>query len=286
MRQVILLLRILHEGECRTASAAATSNGIYRCQAKQREAHLSTLIFIGPCLGTSGSLPFRPAIRTFFSFPVSLPIHLRYQLKPPLYRVYTRHMKTPHASTGRELAAMPDEDLMLLVAGGFIEAPATELFIRHNRMLYNFVVWQCQGNIATAEDITQRTWDKIMTRCSFYTPQAAFRTFLFQIARKLWIDQNRAAAESLREPPTEALIESAADELAPETELALRQNLDRVRHAVMALPFSQREVVVLRFFSEMSLEEIAQTIGSGFETVKSRLRYAFTRLLRELEASS
>lgn len=204
---------------------------------------------------------------------------------PARARVYTRHMKTSDAPAGGELAAMPDEDLMLLVAGGFIEVPATELFLRHNRALYNFVAWLCQGNIAAAEDITQRTWEKIMTRCSFYSPQAAFRTFLFQIARNLWLDQNRSAIESLRESLDDALVELPTEELAPEAELALRQNLDRVHLALMKLPVSQREVVALRFFSEMTLEEIAHTVGTGFETVKSRLRYAFTRLRRELEAS-
>jgi RNA polymerase sigma-70 factor (ECF subfamily) len=80
--------------------------------------------------------------------------------------------------------------------------------------------------------------------------------------------------------------EAPTEDLAPEAELILRQNLDRVHQALLALPANQREVVVLRFFSEMTLEEIAHTVGEGFETVKSRLRYAFTRLRRELEAQA
>ncbi|MBS1208541.1 MAG: polymerase sigma-70 factor [Proteobacteria bacterium] len=185
-----------------------------------------------------------------------------------------------------ELANLPDEELMLLVANGLIEAPATELFRRHNRALFNFVAWQCQGNTQEAEDITQRTWEKLMTRCADYTPQATFRTFLFQIARNLWRDLRRSASESLRDPLDDTQPETPTDDLAPETELALRQNLAQVHKALLALPANQREVVVLRFFSEMSLEEIAHTLGEGFETVKSRLRYAFTRLRRELEAGS
>ncbi|MCB1956228.1 MAG: RNA polymerase subunit sigma-70, partial [Rhodocyclaceae bacterium] len=46
----------------------------------------------------------------------------------------------------------------------------------------------------------------------------------------------------------------------------------------------QREVVVLRFFSEMTLDEIGATIGAGYETVKSRLRYAYQGMRRALEA--
>lgn len=192
----------------------------------------------------------------------------------------------PGMKTATELANLPDEDLMLLVAHGVIEAPATELFRRHNRALFNFIAWQCQGNTSEAEDITQRTWEKLMTRCADYRPQAAFRTFLFQIARNLWLDLRRSAGESLRSELDESHTEAPKDDLSPEAELALRQNLAQVHKALLALPAQQREVVVLRFFSDMSLEEIAHTVGEGFETVKSRLRYAFTRLRRELEGAA
>lgn len=188
-------------------------------------------------------------------------------------------MKSP-----AELASLPDEDLMLMVANGFIEQPATELFRRHNRALFNFIAWQCRGNTQEAEDIAQRTWEKIMTRCAAYQPSASFRTFLFQIARNLWLDLRRSAAETLSDEIGDDTPELPAEDLDPAAELALRRNLAEVRKALLALPAKQREVVVLRFFSDMSLEEIAHTVGEGFETVKSRLRYAFTNLRRVLEA--
>lgn len=183
-----------------------------------------------------------------------------------------------------ELSQLPDEDLMLLVANGVIEAPATELFNRHNRALYNFVAWLCQGNTAEAEDITQRAWVKLMTRCADYNPQAAFRTFLFQIARNTWLDLKKSAGEQTREL-VEELPDVPDEDLSPEQALGLQHDQARVHAALMSLPAQQREVVVLRFFADMSLEEIAHTVGEGFETVKSRLRYAFTKLRRELEAT-
>jgi len=197
----------------------------------------------------------------------------------PCVRSILRSMKTPS-----ELASLPDEDLMLMVANGFIEQPATELFRRHNRALFNFIAWQCRGNTQEAEDITQRTWEKIMTRCTDYQPSASFRTFLFQIARNLWLDLRRSAAETLRDEIGDDAPELPAEDLDPASELALRQHLNEVHKALLALPTKQREVVVLRFFSDMSLEEIAHTLGEGFETVKSRLRYAFANLRRVLEA--
>lgn len=182
-----------------------------------------------------------------------------------------------------DLASLPDEELMLLVANGIVERPATVLFRRHNRALFNFIAWQCQGNTHEAEDITQKAWLKLMTRCADYRPEAAFRTFLFQIARNTWLDQRRSVGEQKREELNDTHTDLPSEDLSPEQELRLRQNLAQVHKALLALPTPQREVVVLRFFGEMSLDEIAHTVGEGFETVKSRLRYAFAHLRRELE---
>lgn len=193
--------------------------------------------------------------------------------------VYTRRMN-------EDLTKLPDEDLMVLVANGVIERPATELFRRHNRALFNFVAWLCQGNTAEAEDVTQKAWVKLMTRCADYSPQSAFRTFLFQIARNTWLDLRKSAFEQQKDPIDDAHLQLPSEDLSPDAELILRQNLQSVHKALLGLPAVQREVVALRFFSDMSLEEIAHTVGEGFETVKSRLRYAFARLRRELEAQA
>lgn len=75
------------------------------------------------------------------------------------------------------------------------------------------------------------------------------------------------------------------DDLSAERLAMLGQQQHRVRAALMALPDAQREVVVLRFFAELGVEEIAHVIGEGFETVKSRLRYAFAKLRVSLEAA-
>src|SRR5690606_23856818 len=117
-----------------------------------------------------------------------------------LCRHWARSMRNPLAGPGNGLADVPDEDLMLLVARGLVQEPATELFARHNRDLFNFLAWLCGGNLAEAEDLAQKTWLKLITRCADYQPgAAAFRTYLFQIARNAFLDARRAAGERLRE---------------------------------------------------------------------------------------
>lgn len=53
---------------------------------------------------------------------------------------------------------------------------------------------------------------------------------------------------------------------------------------MLSLPLAQREVLVLRFYQELSLEEIARACRCSANTVKSRLRLALVKLRRELEA--
>lgn len=185
-----------------------------------------------------------------------------------------------------DLARLPDEELMLLVANGFVEQPATELFKRHNRTLFNFLAWQCEGNVSEAEDLAQKTWVKLMTRCSDYRPgQAAFTSFLLQIARNAWIDTRRSAYVATSMPLDDSHLQLPDEDLSTEQLAMLGQQQHRVRSAVMALPEAQREVIVLRFFSGLAVEDIAQVVGEGFETVKSRLRYAFAKLRLSLDAA-
>ncbi|WP_230970481.1 sigma-70 family RNA polymerase sigma factor [Nitrogeniibacter aestuarii] len=184
--------------------------------------------------------------------------------------------------TNDDLSALPDEELMLLVAQGVVREPAAELFARHNKALFNFIAWLSQGDLKEAEDIAQSTWIRVLSRCGDYTPSAAFRTFLFQIARNLWLDA-RGSAWHQRTQPEDTAPEAEDEDLSPEAALRLAQDSGRVRAALMGLPAPQREAVALRFFADMSLEDIATTVGVGFETIKSRLRYAFRQLRDQLE---
>lgn len=210
-------------------------------------------------------------------------------------------METTAENPPGGLEELPDEDLMLLVARGIVQEPATELFARHNRALYNFLAWLCEGNLAEAEDLTQKTWLKLISRCADYEPGgAAFRTYLFQIARNGFLDARRAAGERLREDVDvdEALERSGQgegpgrasdhgsgrEETSPEGALLAGESRKLLHAALMALPVAQREVIVLRYFANLSLDEVAGTVGAGIETVRSRLRYGYKALRTRLGA--
>lgn len=176
-----------------------------------------------------------------------------------------------------------DESLMLAYAAG--EAAAFEtLYGRHRRGLYGFLQRQ-SPRAAWVDDLFQESWLAVVKARADYRPSAAFRTWLYGIARNKLIDRVR-----LHEPALLADFAAAGDEAdplaqvtdgtraAPEAQLANKQLGRSLAEALRALPANQREVFLLREQAELNLAEIAELTGVTQETAKSRLRYALAKL--------
>jgi RNA polymerase sigma-70 factor (ECF subfamily) len=182
-------------------------------------------------------------------------------------------------------ASSEDEALMLRYRDGDAEA-FDQLYARHRAGLYRFILRQC-ANRGEADEIFQDVWMNLINARGRYQPTAKFRTFLFQIARNRVIDIVRRSHDdtttSLDEErcgPGSSIVDTlaAAHDQQPQ---ALAERADSVRDlraAIAALPFVQREALLLHQEGEMSLDEIATLTGANRETVKSRLRYALSRL--------
>jgi RNA polymerase sigma-70 factor (ECF subfamily) len=167
-----------------------------------------------------------------------------------------------------------------------------ELYRRHSRGLYQFLAWQSPRR-EWVDEVMQDTWSNLHQARARYEPQAAFRTFLFQIARNRLVDvirqQGRVvlasdmrAADGDAPSAYDALLEVGHDSVAPDEALDGKRATARLHRALRELPDEQREALVLQQFNGMALEEIAQLTGVPAETVKSRLRYAMRKLRQEL----
>jgi RNA polymerase sigma factor (sigma-70 family) len=179
-------------------------------------------------------------------------------------------------------AADPSDEMLVLAwAGG--DATAFELlYARHRAPLYRFLLRQLRDP-ATADELFQDVWQRVIGALPGWKPDAAFRTWLFRIAHNRLNDHWRAARH--RPPPPEDGDERAArqpDPSTPEHELSGFEQRRRLQTAIDRLPDEQRHVVLLRLEQELSLEEIGEVTGVGRETVKSRLRYAMDKLRAEL----
>lgn len=168
-----------------------------------------------------------------------------------------------------------DEDLMLRYGAGE-DAAFAALYARHRVRLLRYLV-RLVGNQALAEELYQDTWGRVIEARGRYQPSARFLAWVYRIAHHLAIDHLRrthptvSAEEALLHFPS-----SPGDD--PALGLDDEQRLRRLLELIDELPPEQRSVLLLRAEGELTLEEIADSVGTGRETIKSRLRYALAKL--------
>jgi RNA polymerase sigma-70 factor (ECF subfamily) len=153
-----------------------------------------------------------------------------------------------------------------------------ELIVRYQHRLLRYLLY-LTGNREVAEDLFQEVWMRVLVRGAQYNGKARFDTWLFTIARNLVIDLKRkktmssldALFEGKNEDDRPMSFEAADSEPTPFDRLANLEDRERIARALLKLDTLYREVLVLRFHEEMSLEEIAQVTRAPLSTVKSRL---------------
>jgi len=149
------------------------------------------------------------------------------------------------------------------------------LIERYQHRLLRYLVF-LTGNRELAEDIFQETWMRVMERGRQYNGKAKFDTWLFAIARHLVIDWSRkkttTSLEALQEQyGAEYTFDVPSNGPSPFDAVTSRENRETVQAALAQLDSLHREVLVLRFHEELSLEEIATVTNAPLSTVKSRL---------------
>ncbi len=153
-----------------------------------------------------------------------------------------------------------------------------ELIVLYQHRLMRYLLY-LTGNREMAEDLFQEVWMRVLVRGAQFNGKARFGTWLFTIARNLVIDQRRkrtmASLDELFEGNSEddrpMSLEVAGDDPTPFERFANLEDRERIATALMELDLLYREVLVLRFHEELSLEEIAKMTRAPLSTVKSRL---------------
>lgn len=176
-----------------------------------------------------------------------------------------------------------EQRLLELAAAG--DRAAAERCIRaHQGALYAYLLRMC-GRPDFAEDLVQEAFVRVLTNLDRYDPRFRFSTWLFTIARRLYlnaIQRHRPAYDSEAMPMWQS--HSAGPE-APTVSEEVEGNLrDAVQSALMGLPTDQREVVILFHQLDWPIALIAQHMDMPQGTVKSHLHRGRKRLRRLLEA--
>lgn len=158
-----------------------------------------------------------------------------------------------------------DEDLAASLSAGD-ELALAELLRRYERPLSHFIFRHTGGR--DVEDLYQETWARVVRHAARFDTSKRFSTWLFQIAINLCRDWHRRA------PPEPAAL---ADDAAAPADSRSEARLDAARLLAM-LTEEQREIVLLRYYQDLTEVEMATILGCPKGTVKSRLHTALARL--------
>ena len=180
-------------------------------------------------------------------------------------------------------ATIADEQVRqqsLAIAAGLKRQDAgllDELIVCYQHRLIRYLLY-LTGDRELTEDLFQEVWMRVLLRGAQFNGQARFDTWLFTIARNLVIDHRRkrtlASLDELFEASEDdrpMAFEIAGDEPTPFDRFSNLEDRERIAAALMELDTIYREVLVLRFHEELSLEEIARVTRAPLSTIKSRL---------------
>jgi len=165
-----------------------------------------------------------------------------------------------------------------------------QLIVRYQHRLLRYLLF-LTGNREMAEDMFQEVWMRVLTRGGQFNGKARFETWLFTIARNLVIDQRRKRTMSSLDEMFEAggdddkpiTFEVADHEPGPFDRMSNVEDREQVAVALLQLDTLYREVLVLRFHEDLSLEEIAKVTRAPLSTVKSRLYRGMASIKPHLE---
>lgn len=166
------------------------------------------------------------------------------------------------------------------------QAAFASLVESYQKPVYN-LAYRMLGNSVEADDAAQETFIRMYTRLHTYDSQRKFSSWLLAIASHYCIDVlrrrriNWASIEDL--PP---MIELSMPETRqPEQALLNSQSADTVQQLLDTLAPAYRVPIILRYWYDMSYQEIADTMGVTESTVKTRLHRARSKLVGEVTDS-
>lgn len=191
----------------------------------------------------------------------------------------------------KNMIALTDEQLVKLYAKGKNEA-FDLLLNRHKSRVFSYILHIVKDS-DLADDIFQETFVKVITtiKQGRYVESGKFGAWISRIAHNLIIDNFRQGkSENIQSNNdldiADVLNRKELSEDTVEEVMVVEQIHKDVKRLVMALPESQREVLIMRYYKDMSFKEIAETTNVSINTALGRMRYAILNIRRMAEEHS
>ncbi len=185
---------------------------------------------------------------------------------------------------------MPDEELALSYIKG--NNKAFDLLLSRNQTkLFSYILFVVHEN-DLANDIFQETFVKVITKLQEgkYVPSGKFAAWIMRIAHNVimdWYRDNRTQniIELNDDNDLSNINNNVSSVCNAEDRFVNEQVMSDVKKMMNLLPPTQREIVFMRFYQEMSFKEIAETTGVSINTALGRMRYAILNLRRMAKKS-
>ncbi|MDP4152029.1 MAG: RNA polymerase sigma factor [Bacillota bacterium] len=172
-----------------------------------------------------------------------------------------------------------DQLLILLIKSGNIKALHL-LINKHYKNIYSYCLRKI-GNNETALDITQDIFTKLLDNIDNYQFIGSFKNYLFTIAVNTCNDYYKKKKLVIVELDNTQVSDHG---LSPVTVMEQKEQRNLIKCAIDNLPEEQKTVVILRFYHDMKLKDIAIVTKTPLPTVKSRLRQGILKLRQLLKA--
>lgn len=183
------------------------------------------------------------------------------------------------------ISRLTDEELAISYVRGNNRA-FDELLSRNQSKLFSYILFVVRDE-DKANDLFQETFVKVITKLhqGRYVDSGKFGAWIMRIAHNVIIDWYREQrSRNLIEPTDENDLSNLSGNEILDSNVENRYVNDQimvdVKNMMNMLPPTQREVVFMRFYQDLSFEEIAETTGVSINTSLGRMRYAILNLRR------
>lgn len=184
-----------------------------------------------------------------------------------------------------KIKELTDEELALSYIGGNNRA-FDELLARNQNKLFSYILFVVRDE-DRANDLFQETFVKVITKLhqGRYVDSGRFGAWIMRIAHNVIMDWYREQrARNVIEPTAENDLSNLSSNDILDTNVENRyvndQIMTDVKKMMNLLPPTQREVVFMRFYQNLSFKEIAELTGVSINTSLGRMRYAILNLRR------
>lgn len=157
-----------------------------------------------------------------------------------------------------------------------------QLVKRYEGLVFNHAL-RMTGNREDAMDVMQEVFISVFRNLHLWRGDSSFKTWLMTIAQHRCVEHFRRQRPQAQEDVLEH-IASDDDWHNPEAVYRGQAQGQQLVRAMQALPFEQRQVVELKFFQHLTLEQIAQQTDCSVNTIKSRFYKAIAALQQQLES--